>query len=198
MKVMTMNFENEITIEVDTTKEELEKILEENNFKIKEQYDLIDIYMLQNDVQINNNYLEILKKCLIIRNIITDTKNKKQITYKYKEYNNNGEIIKQRKIDCSINSIEEAINLLEAIGYHRLIEINDHIVVYANDITEFAVQYVNNKHIYIEIKDKCNYIDRYYESIEEMKEDINKYNIPIKNNDYFVKKAEIELKEKIN
>ena len=34
-----------------------------------------------------------------------------------------------------------------------------------------------------------------YDSIEEMKKVIVKYNIPIKNNDYFVKKALIELQK---
>lgn len=192
-----MKYENEITVEVDSTQEELEKILKENKFEMKQEYDIIDWYMIQKDVEIKNNYLDVLKKCLLIRNIITEEKNIKKITYKYKEYNQNEEIIKQGKVDCSINSIEEAKKLLEAIGYHKLIEIKNHSVVYANETTEFVVQYVNNKHIYIEIEDKCNYIDRYYKSIEEMKEDIDKYKIPIKNNNYFVKKAEIELKESL-
>ena len=69
------------------------------------------------------------------------------------------------------------------------------MLVYSNDVDEFAVQVVNNKHIYIEIEEKGNYIEKTYKSIDEMIEVIKKYEIPIKNENYFVKKAEIELKE---
>ena len=72
------------------------------------------------------------------------------------------------------------------------------MLVYANDKDELVIQEVNNKHIYIEIEDKCHYTKIVYNSIDEMKEVIKKYSIPIKNNNYFVKKAEIELKETYN
>lgn len=49
-------------------------------------------------------------------------------------------------------------------------EIHYHIIVYANESTELAVQLINNKHIYIEIEEKCNYVDKVFSDIEEMKE----------------------------
>lgn len=187
-------YENEITVEVNTDIETLNKILKENKFIIKEKYDLIDIYMVK-DENVNDTNLEILKKCILIRNIITEKENIKRITYKYKEYNDKEEIIKQGKINCGIDSIENAISLFKAIGYKELIKINDHLIVYANENTEFVVQLVNDKHIYIEMEEECQHIDRIYNNIEEMINDFNKYNIPIKDNNYFVKKAEIELIE---
>ena len=41
-------------------------------------------------------------------------------------------------------------------------EIKDHITVYANNDTELSVQQVNNKHTYIEIEDKCHFINKTY------------------------------------
>ena len=41
-----MNYENEITVEVDTTLENLISILENRGFKLKEAYDLNDIYLI--------------------------------------------------------------------------------------------------------------------------------------------------------
>ena len=73
--------------------------------------------------------------------------------------------------------------------------INDHILVYATEKDELAIQVVNNNHIYIEIEEECHYANRIYNSIEEMKKVIIDNNIPIKDNNYFAKKAEIELKE---
>ncbi len=190
-----MKFEKEITVEVDVTLNELKLFLENKGFKIKEEYDLNDIYMINKNDKVCNNYLELLKKCVLIRNIIEEKTNKKKLTYKYKEYDSNQDIIRQGKIDCCIDSIEKAKELFEALNFEELISIRDHMLVYSNGIDEFVVQSVNNKHIYIEIEEKCNYIEKFYQTIDEMKEVIKKYNIPIKDENYFVKKAEIELKE---
>ena len=189
-----MNYENEITVEVDTGLEELINILESRGFKLKETYDLNDIYLIsKNDKK--GDYLSMLNKCVLIRHIIEEDKETKMLTYKYKEYNENKEITKQGKVKVIIDDIDNSKLLFEGLGFEELIRINDHMLVYATDKDEFVIQNVNNKHIYIEIEDKCHYANRFYNSIEEMKNVINDNLIPIKNNDFFVKKAEIELQE---
>lgn len=189
-----MNYEKEITVEVCTDLNSLIKILEENGFELKEVYDLNDIYLInKNDKE--DDYLSMLNKCVLIRDIIEENKETKMLTYKYKEYNENKEIIKQSKVKVIIDDINNSKELFEKLGFEELIRINDHMLVYATDKDELVIQNVNDKHIYIEIEDKCNYADRFYNSIDEMKKVIIDNNIPIKNNDYFVKKAEIELKE---
>lgn len=190
-----MKYEKEITVEIDVKLSELKSILKTLGFKIIEEYDLNDIYMINKNDRSYNNYLELLKGCILIRNVIEDEKNIKILTYKYKEYNNNKDIIKQGKINCYIDSIENAQKLFEALNFEKLITINDHMLVYSNGIDEFTVQDVNNKHIYLEIEDKCSHIGKCYKTIDEMKNIIKKYNIPIKEENYFVKKAEIELEE---
>ena len=189
-----MNYENEITVEVDTSLEEVINILETKGFKLKEVYDLNDIYLINKNNK-KGDYLSMLKNCVLIRNVIEEEKEKKLLTYKYKEYNDNKEITKQGKIVVKIDDIENSKLLFEKLGFEELIRINDHMFVYATDKDELVIQNVNNKHIYIEIEDKCNYADRFYNSIDEMKKVIIENNIPIKNNNYFVKKAEIELQE---
>ena len=192
-----MEFENEITVEIDTDLKNLIKILENNGFVLKETYDLNDIYMInKNDKE--EDYLSMLNKCVLIRDIIEQDREIKTLTYKYKEYNENKEITKQGKINCKIDDVENSKLLFERLNFEELIRINDHMLVYASDKDELVIQNVNGKHIYIEIEDKCNYIEKNYNSIDEMKDVILKYSIPIKNNDFFVKKAEIELKETYN
>lgn len=64
-----MNNENEITVEVDTSLDELIKILKSKGFKQREEFDYNDIYLInKNDRE--DNYLLMLNKCIIIRNII--------------------------------------------------------------------------------------------------------------------------------
>lgn len=191
-----MKYENEITVETVCGLQELNNLLEKLEFKVMEEYDVFDIYMLDKNYNNTENKLELLKHCILIRDIVGKDEETKKITYKYKEYNEKEEIVKQGKSDCEILDIEEAKNLFEALNYEELIRINDHIIVYSNNIDELAVQVVNNKHIYIEIEEKCNYINKKYNSLDEMKNVVSKYKIPIKEENYFVKKAEIELEEK--
>ncbi len=189
-----MNYENEITVLVDTDLQSLIKLLESRGFVLKETYDLNDIYLVNKNDK-DKDYLKMLSKCVLIRDIIEENKETKQMTYKYKEYNENKEIIKQGKVNIKIDDIENARLLLEKLNFEELIRINDHMMVYATDKDELVIQNVNNKHIYIEIEDECNYADRFYNSIDEMKDVIISNGIPIKDNNYFAKKAEIELKE---
>ena len=189
-----MKFEEEITVEVACSLKQLNLQLKKFGFEEIEQYDIKDIYMLDKRHK-QENTLALLDHCVLIRDIIEPDKEKKQIEYKYKEYSKNGEILKNVKVNCKIESIEDAKKLLEYMQYEELLRINDHLIVYANQVDEIAVQLVNDKYIYIEIEQACHRIDRVYNGIEEMKNVITKYAIPIKENNYYVKKAEIELRE---
>ena len=192
-----MKIEKEITVEINCTYENLKKILEENDFKLKEEYYVYDRYMIQDKDIKHSNYLDALKKAIIIRKIsLENKKDIKRIVYKDKKYNELNEIIEQGKINCDITNINNAEELLNKIEYNRLIEVKDHIETYSNEYDQINVEHVNNKHIYIEIENKAEYLNKEYKDIDEMKNVISKYKIPIKENNYFVKKAEIELKEK--
>jgi inorganic diphosphatase len=188
-----MKYENEITVQVTCSYEELHNILIKQGFKIIEKYTIIDEYLINKFIDISNkNSLDILKECVIVRNI----KNKeKELLYKYKEYNDLGDIVKQAKVICKINDVKEAINFMKTIGYKELIHIKNNSVVYTNGKTEFAVQLVNDKYIFIELEDKSEYLNRIYSSIDDMKKELSSYNIPIIKDNYFAKKAVIVLEE---
>ena len=190
-----MKYENEITVQVTCNYEELHNLLIKQGFKIIEKYTIIDEYLISKDYDLKNkNYLDILKECVIVRYIENEVK---ELLYKYKEYNNNGDILKQAKVSCKVNDIKEASNFMKTIGYKELIHIQNNSVVYTNDKIEFAVQLVNDKYIFIELEDKSEYLNKTYSSIEEMKEEINLYNLPIVKDKYFAKKAAIILEDKL-
>ena len=192
-----MDIEKEITVEVNSSLNDLSKLLEDKGFFVKEVYDINDIYMI-NKNDIDGHFLSMLNKCVLIRNIIEENSQKKMLTYKHKEYNENEEIIKQGEVNLLIDDINAAKELFEGLNFKELIRIFDHMYVYSNGADEFVVQCVNDKHIYIEIEDECYYSNKKYKSIDEMKDVIIKNSIPIKNNNYFVKKAEVELRETYN
>ena len=190
-----MKYENEITVQVTCSYEELHNILIKQGFKIIKKYTIIDEYLISKDYDLRNkNYLDILKECVIVRYIENIVK---ELLYKYKEYNNNGDIIKQAKVSCKVNDIKEASSFMKTIGYKELIHIQNNSVVYTDDKIEFAVQLVNDKYIFIELEDKSEYLNKTYSSIEEMKEEINLYNLPIVKDKYFAKKAAIILEDEL-
>ena len=187
--------EKEITVEINTSYEELDKILKEKGFNIIQEYTINDTYMINKDIDLSKlSKLEILFNCVLVRDIIPFVK---YLTYKYKEFDTNGNITCQKKFDCPIEDVDKAIEFMKAINYKVLFNLNDKLIVYANDKIELAVQLVDN-HIYIEVEDNCERINVKFNSIEEMKNELDSYNLPYDKSNYFVKKAEIKLEEVLN
>ena len=191
-----MKKEIEITVRVNVSYEKLEEELKQNNFIKKEEYIVNDSYLINSSINITDmKSLDILKKCVLVRDIVGILK---QLLYKYKKYDNNGDIIEQGKIKCPVTDINKAMEFMNAIGYEKLFDIHDKCIVFANDKTELVVQLVNDKYIFIEMESEPQYINRKYENVEELKDDICSYNLSIDKSNFFVKKAELILNETLN
>lgn len=189
-----MKIEKEITVLVKDNYEKLHNDLIKQGFKIITKFKLYDIYIMFKDINIENkSTLDILKKCLIIRN---NDNLKKTLLYKYKQYDKNEAIVEEGKIECNIDDIEKAKNLFKAIGFISLFEIQNQSYVYCNNFLEIVVQLVNNKYIFIEMEDQNRTTKKYYTSIDEMVEDFKTLKINYDKTNYFVKKAEIIYNEK--
>ena len=191
-----MKKEIEITVRVNVGYEKLEEELKQNNFIKKEEYIVNDSYLINSSINITDmKSLDILKKCVLVRDIVGILK---QLLYKYKKYDSNGGIIEQRKIKCPVTDINKAMEFMNAIGYEKLFDIHDKCIVFTNDKTELVVQLVNDKYIFIEMESEPQYINRKYENVEELKDDICSYNLSIDKSNFFVKKAELILNETLN
>ena len=190
-----MKIENEITVMVTCDFNELQDNLIKNGFTIKDKYLTSDIYMINKDIDISKlDTLDILKHCAIIREI---SGIKKVLLYKHKEYDKNGNILVNGKIECPIIDINKALDFMMALGYKELIKISDKCTEFINEEIELIVQDVNNKYLFFEAEDELRYTNKKFNSVKEIIETINKYDIPFKKDNYFVKKAEILLNEKL-
>jgi len=186
--------ENEITVLVTTTYEELYKILLQKGFQIKEEFTMDDDYMILKTIDLNTlTILEILSKCIIIRHIPGVMKT---LLYKKKIYTENKDILEQTKIECPVKDIKKAKEFMEAIHYQTLFSIHSKCIVYLNKNTELLVQIMGD-YLLIELESKSDYIDKEYKTLEEMKEELENYNLPYDKENYFVKKAEIVLQKKL-
>lgn len=192
-KGMSFKNSNEITVKVKCELEEFYKILEKKDFKMIEEFTLDDIYMIPSDLQVENlTTREILSKAILIRDIneITFNQFKKKITYKIKNIDEFGNILQQKAISCNVKDIEEAKNFIEAIGYKKIMNIKEHDFVYIKDNFQFAVKDILNGDKLIEVEMGTN---EEFDTIEELKNKLEEFQIPVDTNNLFVKKAEMEL-----
>ena len=188
---------NEITVKLKCSIKEINKILENHNFEKISEYILNDEYYIPYNVNINKlSIREILNKAILLRNIeeiFVDMTSKKEtkITFKKKQFSQTGDILKQEKIDCEILDTEDGRNLIEAIGYKNIMNIKENGIIFTNGEFEIQVKDIINgdKLIEVELIEE----NEKFNTIEKLKNEISKLNLPIDTNNYFVKKAEIEL-----
>lgn len=128
--------------------------------------------------------------CIIIRDIFSNNLYHKKITYKIKEIADNGDILNQKSINCDVYDVEQAKLLLEAIGYHQIMNIKEDDAIYTKENFELAIKDIKNGELLIEIETEPN---SNFDTIDKLKDIIKNLEIPIEANQFFVKKAEIEL-----
>lgn len=185
---------NEITVRLKCSKEDIYKLLEQKKFNIVDNFTLDDTYFIPKDLNIKYmNCREILSKAVLVR-VITDLRSKTKstkLTFKSKQIDDKGDILKQSKVECDILNAETGKSFLEAIGYKELMNIKENDIAYGKDGLQMAIKDIENGELLMEVEtvDENSELD----TIEKIKQKISKLQIPIDTNDYFVKKAEIEL-----
>ena len=193
--------ENEITVKIKCEINELCTILEKKGFNVVNRFTMNDIFMIPNYIKKEINNLtsrDILKRAILIRDIDNQFKGHKnrKITFKKKEFNNNGDILNQQAINCDIFNIDEAVNLFEAIEYYKIMNIVENDIVYGKDDFQIAIKDIKNGNKLIEVETVAN--NNKINTIEKIKKQIIDLEIPIDTKNFFVKKAEIELDKLMN
>lgn len=191
---MSVKEENEITVKVICSNEELIKHLTNKGFKEGKKFTLDDYYLIPKNLDIENfTTREILAKAVIVRYIVDDDNIIQKITFKKKDINQNGEIISQKAINCDILDFRAGINLLNELGYYEIMNIKESDIIYYKDKLELALKFIENSNTLIEIETDDN-----FDTIDKLKKIVNEIEIPIEKNNYFVKKAEDELNKILN
>ena len=186
---MPIKQENEITIRILCSKEELIRHLEEKGLKKGRKFRLDDHYLIPKILKLEElTVREILSKSVIIRNIENDGKIVNKITFKKKNINEKGEIVSQAATSCEVMDYTEGIRLFEELGYYEIMNIIEDDIIYYNDNIEIAIKDVYNGDLLIETETNNNIT-----TIEELKEIIESLEIPFEKDNYFVKKAEERL-----
>lgn len=181
----------EITARVNETLDNvLEKLKQQGFEKIRESR-VEDKYLTQKYNELNqNNILDILKTCILLRYLKVGNEEFKKITYKNKVYDNN-EVITEEKINLNCDDLNKAKKLFECLQFKEIISVNYDVLVMKKDNLELAFQNVENLGLLVEYEATDDYNNI---SSEEIKNQKNKMFNQIKDlgldiYDYDVKKA---------
>ena len=192
---MSLKQSNEITLKIKCQLSEFCKIAEEKGFKIVDKFSLDDTYFIPANVNLDKtNVRNILSKAVLVREIIEKmTKGRKKfITFKIKNFDKKGNILNQKSINCKILNTEEAKEILTAIGYKEIMNIKENDIVYEKDGLQMAIKEIKNGDNLVEIEtEERGELD----TVEKIIQQVNKIGIPVYTDNYFVKKAEIELEK---
>lgn len=183
----------EITVKVNNTLGEVDKILISKGFKLIRKSRVEDEYVCPNDINVNReNILKVLSSSVLIRYLKTQDGEFKKITYKDKKYDKNDMVISEEKINVSIDDIQSAHKLFKKINFKNLVDVKYDVIVYSNNDYEFAFQNVEGLGLLLEFENENDFEGVSDEAIanekQKMYEIIKNYGIKIENN-YDIKKA---------
>ena len=190
---MSLKKSNEITVKIKGNLKEFYKIIESKNFKIVDKFSMNDSYFIPEKLKLSEmSTRKILSNAILIRDIRDKISGEtvKKITFKIKQFDEDGNIVNQSAINCNVYEVEEAKKLFEAIGYKQIMNIYEEDIVYEKDGFQLAIKDIKNGEKLIEVEtEKSEELN----TIDKLIKKINEINIPIYTDNYFVKKAEIEL-----
>lgn len=196
---MSIKNNNEITVKINTTKQQFINLLISKGFKQKTTQYLEDFYFVPKTVDLKiNSVREILSKAVLIRNLYSEDKKLvkgMRLCYKQKVFNNNDEIVEQKSYNVEILNPEDAKKFLNAIGYDLILNINEYEYQFVNNNLMFEIKQIVNGDLIMEIETISN---SEFSSLDEVIKYLKQLSLPIDYSNLFVKKAEIELSKIIN
>lgn len=165
----------EVTVKVKNTLEEIDELLTKKGFKLIRKSRVEDDYVCPNELKVDkNNILEVLSSCILIRYLKTAEAEFKKLTYKNKEYSEDGIVISEEKINVSIDDTKKAQELFEKINFKKLVSVHYDVIVYSNNNYEFAFQDVEGLGLLLEYENESDFSNKSNKEILEEK--IKMYN----------------------
>ena len=187
---------NEITVKIKCDINEFYDIIEKRGFKNIDHFNLDDTFFISNDLDIDSmTTREILSKAVLVRKVTYDYKVVKLITFKKKKFDEKGNILDQQNIECNILEIDEAKRLLNAMGYKEIMRIVENDLVFKKDNVQFAVKDIVDGDKLLEMEMGFN---ESFSTLSQIEEKMKELDIPVHTDNFFVKKAEIELNKVLN
>lgn len=185
--------EKEICLKSNVAFEELKSIMFNIGFKVQEDFQMNDIYMINKNIDISLDNKDVIFKDNVL---VRETVGKRiLLVNKIKELDDNGVVIGERSVKCPINDSISGYNFLCSIGYKKAFELKDHNLLLTNGVNEIYIQDVEGLGTYVEMEQKNLLLENTNgDTIDELVDSIKKYNLPLDYSNISVKKAVEMLK----
>lgn len=185
--------EKEICLKSDVPFEELKSIMFNIGFKVQEDFQMNDIYMINKNIDISLDNKDVIFKDNVL---VRETVGKRiLLVNKIKELDDNGVVIGERSVKCPINDSISGYNFLCSIGYKKAFELKDHNLLLTNGVNEIYIQDVEGLGTYVEMEQKNLLLENTNgDTIDELVDSIKKYDLPLDYSNISVKKAVEMLK----
>lgn len=185
--------EKEICLKSNVSFEELKSIMFNIGFKVQEDFQMNDIYMINKNIDISLDNKDVIFKDNVL---VRETVGKRiLLVNKIKELDDNGVVIGERSVKCPINDSISGYNFLCSIGYKKAFELKDHNLLLTNGVNEIYIQDVEGLGTYVEMEQKNLLLENTNgDTIDELVDSIKKYDLPLDYSNISVKKAVEMLK----
>lgn len=181
---------NEIRIcsKTNASLDEIRERLLNLNFFVQEEFQLVDIYMIDKKEEISlENFENIFSNYVLIREFVGK---KSSLMLKRKETNEKGDTLRYTSTNCPIVSCNDAYSLMTALGYEKLLTLNVHNIIFSNGKNEICVQDVENLGVYIKMRQSNQKINHNNgDTVEDMISNLMEYDLPLDESDFMAKKS---------
>lgn len=145
----------EICVQINGDFEEIKKSVLDKGFEFSEAYDNYDTYFttIQKDQIKRVSYKQLLDNSLIIRNIKGKDFDIKNIVYKKKTLDENGNVTDEIKTKLKIDDIHKAKTIFDSMGLNCWCDYINHNNEFKKGEIVLNIQYVNELGTFIEIEE---------------------------------------------
>ena len=145
----------EICVQAYTALEELQRKLENAGYEFVENYNNSDTYfstLSKRDIK-KLDYKALLDSSLIVRHIEGDNCDIKNLVYKKKTLDENGNVIKEIKTKLKIDDIDKAKQMFSSLGLTCWCDYVNQNYEYKKGEISIVVQYVEDLGVFVEIEE---------------------------------------------
>ena len=189
----------EICVQAYTTLEELQRKLENAGYEFVENYNNSDTYfstLSKRDIK-KLDYKALLDSSLIVRHIEGDNCDIKNLVYKKKTLDENGNVIKEIKTKLKIDDIDKAKQMFSSLGLTCWCDYVNQNYEYKKGEISIIVQYVEDLGVFVEIEEFNSIKDKSdKEKFGILKDIVNALKLPL-GSDFSCKKPYMFLNKTI-
>lgn len=178
--------ELQLTVQVNMSYEELDKVLTSKGLsRINQKYQH-DLFMIKVDENLEGLAdFEKLSKSIILRDVQGEFKG---YIYKKSTYDVLNATLKKSSIRVNLTDLDEGYHFLEALGYKKYFALSQDLIEYANATNKICVSVIKNLGVFVEVHGHHqNYKNG--TTPAELKKILDDFVPNIMNRDYYVSKA---------